>query len=528
MISRITMNYRRRICFRWIVAYAIENLLLILWIVAQIIMFWFTFKEYLHNARFSHARLEMGEYTLPLARASTRLISFNSSLVLIPCCRFLINSLCQITNFIPLHSFRRIHVCIAGAITLFSLVHVASHFVNFVNIFNRTMTHGSVHALLWSHGTGITGIALVTLLFVIISTSDGRIRNYSYELFQYCHLLWIVVFAVASFHGAFCFIRMSNPVQCVFPTFFIWWLPSAGLYFINGVLRWRKIAKNKTTIYKVILHPSNVIEVQFFIEQFSFTPGQYLYFKVPSISKFQRHPFSITSCPLPSTKTNVCSIHVRMTGNWTQELGARCGASLQSKATDSTLTRRKDLIEVVDSFPQVTIDGPYGVFCRNIYQFETAILIGAGIGQTPFASLLRYLHHEYQATSNLSIQHVYFYAIARETNSFEWFYQLLRDIEQDDCNSFFTLSLTITEQFDHVQAANIHINDLEGIFDAVTKLKTPTRFGKFPFKAIFQELSTQHSEGKVGIFYCGPSRLGTKIQWESYKYSNFSFHSEEF
>ena len=46
---------------------------------------------------------------------------------------------------------------------------------------------------------------------------------------------------------------------------------------------------------------------------------------------------------------------------------------------------------------QVYIDGPYGTATRGIFQSEHAVLIGAGIGVTPFASILQSVMYRYRA-----------------------------------------------------------------------------------------------------------------------------------
>ena len=43
----------------------------------------------------------------------------------------------------------------------------------------------------------------------------------------------------------------------------------------------------------------------------------------------------------------------------------------------------------IPSKSQVFIDGPYGTPSTHIFQAEHAVLIGAGIGVTPFASILQ-------------------------------------------------------------------------------------------------------------------------------------------
>jgi dual oxidase len=41
-------------------------------------------------------------------------------------------------------------------------------------------------------------------------------------------------------------------------------------------------------------------------------------------------------------------------------------------------------------FPlQIHLDGPYGEGHQDWYQFDVAVLVGGGIGVTPFASILK-------------------------------------------------------------------------------------------------------------------------------------------
>jgi 2-polyprenylphenol hydroxylase and related flavodoxin oxidoreductases len=38
---------------------------------------------------------------------------------------------------------------------------------------------------------------------------------------------------------------------------------------------------------------------------------------------------------------------------------------------------------------QIHLDGPYGEGHQDWYQFDVAVLVGGGIGVTPFASILK-------------------------------------------------------------------------------------------------------------------------------------------
>ncbi len=47
------------------------------------------------------------------------------------------------------------------------------------------------------------------------------------------------------------------------------------------------------------------------------------------------------------------------------------------------------------------MDGPYGTPSAHIFQAEHAVLIGAGIGVTPFASILQSIITRYRNTKQL-------------------------------------------------------------------------------------------------------------------------------
>ena len=44
---------------------------------------------------------------------------------------------------------------------------------------------------------------------------------------------------------------------------------------------------------------------------------------------------------------------------------------------------------------EIFVDGPFGSPSSNIYRAEHAVLIGTGIGITPFASILQSIMHRY-------------------------------------------------------------------------------------------------------------------------------------
>lgn len=57
------------------------------------------------------------------------------------------------------------------------------------------------------------------------------------------------------------------------------------------------------------------------------------------------------------------------------------------------------------------VDGGYGSASEDVFKYEAAILVGAGIGVTPFASILKTIWYRHNAQKNSTelLQKVYFY-----------------------------------------------------------------------------------------------------------------------
>ncbi|KAL6559367.1 hypothetical protein OROGR_004484 [Orobanche gracilis] len=137
-----------------------------------------------------------------------------------------------------------------------------------------------------------------------------------------------------------------------------------------------------------------------------YTPTSLIFLKVPSISKFQWHPFSLTSNA--SINKNTISIIIKSEGQWTSNLYAKV---LADDDQDSEAGQRKcipialegpygpDSLEFLRR-PPVLVASPFGVWRRlgvivddwvdkpMIYGHDNLLLVAGGIGITPFLSIL--------------------------------------------------------------------------------------------------------------------------------------------
>lgn len=83
--------------------------------------------------------------------------------------------------------------------------------------------------------------------------------------------------------------------------------------------------------------------------------------------------------------------------------------------------------------PRIYIDGPFGSASEDVFKYEVAVLVGAGIGATPFASILKSIWYRMNYPQKKTrLRKVYFFWVCRDFGSFEWFRSLLLAIEAQD------------------------------------------------------------------------------------------------
>ena len=87
-------------------------------------------------------------------------------------------------------------------------------------------------------------------------------------------------------------------------------------------------------------------------------------------------------------------MHIRVVGDFTKALAKVVGCDFESKGSDEEKSK-DDVSKVVGTFdkptinrmlPRIMVDGPFGSASEDFLKYETVLLVGAGIGVTPFAS----------------------------------------------------------------------------------------------------------------------------------------------
>ncbi|KAJ8536506.1 hypothetical protein K7X08_034907 [Anisodus acutangulus] len=202
----------------------------------------------------------------------------------------------------------------------------------------------------------------ITLLtgLVIWITSLPQIKRKQFEIFYYTHHLYIVFLLFFLFHTG------DRHFYMVFPGVF--------LFCLDKILRIIQ-SRPETYIVSARIFPSKAIELTLPKDpSLKYTPTSVIFLKIPMISNFQWHPFSITSSSKVDKRT--MSILIKAEGWWTSTLSNMLHAKPDSEAGEMRLF-------------QVATEGPYGPSSMDFPRYDSLLLVAGGIGITPFLSILQ-------------------------------------------------------------------------------------------------------------------------------------------
>ncbi|KAJ7438229.1 ferric reductase NAD binding domain-containing protein [Mycena galericulata] len=504
--------------------------------VVAAILAWlhYSLKDNLNNAR-----AEFG-ITFVIARSAAVVLHIDVIFILLPVCRNFISIMRRtpIGTVIPFDENITLHKATAWSIVIGSLVHTLAHVVN---LYRLTMANTSAVTLgqrvtffivanfiigpLW---TGwLMWIALGVMVYYALE-KRRRAPNGGFEKFWYTHHLFIPFFLLWQFHGMFCMIKPDRPPYCSYRTIGVFWR-----YWIVGGIVWigerilREVrSRHVTYIHKVIQHPSKVLELQIKKEKTKTRAGEYIFINCPEISFFQWHPFTLTSAP----EEDYISIHIRVEGDFTTALAKSVGCDFESPSSaekvqeGSTVVTRRVL-------PRIMVDGPFGTCSEEFLNFETVLLVGAGIGVTPFASILKsiwYRMNNFSGAKPTRLSKVYFTWVIRDFGTAEWFHSLLHAIESQDTQNRIEINIYLTARIKEDEMNNIIVHDVGAEKDAITALRAPTHFGRPNWDRVFTSIADKHAESDVGVFFCGPAALAKTLHEKSNEYSSSSADNTRF
>ncbi|XP_040017996.1 NADPH oxidase 5 isoform X2 [Gasterosteus aculeatus] len=571
-----------------------------------------------------------------LAKGCGQCLNFNCTFIMVLMLRRFLTWLraTWVVKVLPLDQNILLHQIVGYAILCFTLVHTIAHIFNFARL-TRAGRYRLWEYLLttrpgigWVRGTAsLTGLLLQLVIGLMVLCSSTFVRRSGhFEVFYWSHLSYVWVWSLLMVHCA---------------NFWKWFVVPGLIFLLEKTVGLAVSRMGGLYIVEVNLLPSKVTHLVIRRPQFfQFKPGDYVYINIPTIAKYEWHPFTISSAPEQSESL---WLHIRSMGQWTNRLyeyfrtpenqdqvrtkrltaslrtrrqmlknqdelfsSTNCDGAVASNEDDAVELMmyrhngsRSDGVQVPVRIPvppksgsqgpteppadglepaergeapplkevlakfgenhrlcniKCYVDGPYGTPTRQIFASEHAVLIGAGIGITPFASILQSIMYRYRMRkqncpscsyswcenikdSEMKLRKVDFIWINRDQKSFEWFVSLLTKLEMDQADEepegrFLEMHMYMTSALGKNDMKAIGLQMALDLLakkeerDSITGLRTRTQPGRPEWGKVFQKVS-QENKGKVHVFYCGSTALAKVIKAEC-EHFNFNFYKENF
>jgi predicted ferric reductase/Ca2+-binding EF-hand superfamily protein len=415
---------------------------------------------------------------MQLGRTLGLALDFNGALILIPMMRRLLTRVRAtfLGRLIPVDHSLAFHRLLGHALFALGICHAACFTIAYVG----GHSHQPLSDLFLSTGKGLTGLVLLGLFSVMWFFSLAFVRRTShFELFYFTHLLYLGWLALAIAHA---------------PSFLLWaGLPLLG-FLLEQVWRLRRRAKLSRVVVSTPLRSAVTrLEIER-PEGFDFAPADYVFLRIPAIARHEWHPFTLSSAP----ERAHLSVHVRSLGDWSSAL---------RRAVE------ENALPILD----VHIDGPYGSPSAHIFRSRVAVLIGAGIGVTPFASVLEslVLRANGRSVRASNLEKVHFFWLNRDQYSFEWFAALLTDLERVDQKGLLDIHLCMTGARAGATALGLElareVMHASGRSDMITGLRSHTHLGHPDWEALLGEIVARHAPEHVDAYFCGPPGLGAVL-----------------
>lgn len=458
------------------------------------------------------------------------------SICLVPLCRHILTAMrtTSLRRVIPFDSALSFHKVAASTGGLFAIVHLVGHAFNFYKVATQPAqdlaclfrevywyTHQLPSFAYWLFHTvtGFTGVLLVLVMAVMFAFAGPWARRWDFQVFHLTHMLYIPFYFLLLAHGA------ARLVQQ--PIFWQYMLGPLLLLVIDRL--WAlAVATPRLRVLQADLLPGDVLHLRLTRpRRFDPASGQWVRLRCAMVSKREWHPFTLSSAPHEPH----IDVHVRAVGPWTRKL-----REVYRAALDQGLP-----------LPLMQLQGPYGEGYQGWSEAETAVLIGAGIGITPFVSILKDFGWRLRqqrrveaalgaersdgddgstaaqaAAADVNVkamrtQHLYFLWVARSQRQFEWVRDVIREVEELDTEGRLEAHLFCTAppgQTDFPTAVATALDEEHHARTGVsllTGLRAARHTGRPDFLALLSQLREQHPTGRLQVYSCGPSALAEDL-----------------
>ena len=356
---------------------------------------------------------------------------------------------------------------------------------------------------------GLSAIVSATILF---TTALARIRNYSYRLFLYCHVvLSILILPILYLHVTYLRIYI---------------LEAAAIYVLLIVQR--KISQDHVSATITRYKNTNLVSVSASLRHLtlarSYAPGQHVYLGFPGAKeKLQRNPFTIANHP---DRDRQVKIVARVLHGTTSKLG-------------KLVNNQRQPVDLI-------LEGPYGgaKHFPDFSECDSVLLFAGGVGATFILPIYQQLMQTNGADeTTCSLRCVW---AVRDQADAAWGIERLLSDSGDLPDSF---ELYLTGERRHKQAPElaagndtneIELQESEGFlsegteesrgFESISKSKV--RKGRPDLNKLIDDAFKHTAGSKFAVLVCGPTGMGNSVRKEVGRWIGHGrdvfWHNEEF
>jgi len=248
---------------------------------------------------------------------------------------------------------------------------------------------------------GLTGLALLLLLFLIAYTGKQKNRSTRFDRFWNLHNVAIFIWPLLVFvHGSNGWVGVGLPLVIFTGT-----LPIA-LYLVDRIGRFLRYIffSSHVRIMEAVIRPGKqgsssgavtYLRVTRPTCNWHFRAGEYAVVCMPEYNRFQWHPFTICS----GQEDDTVDFLIASVGDWTHELADRVSLALTGESP----------------LPLIALDGPYMAPTQSAMQQKVLVAVGAGVGITPFLSLMATIASAYEVSGSrgVTLKEAHFYWLTR-------------------------------------------------------------------------------------------------------------------